>query len=137
MAKFELKLPKMGESVAEATINSWLKEIGDRVEVDESLIEISTDKVDSDVPSEVSGVLIEKKFGIDKIVKVGETFAIIETDSNSDSNKTELSSQPSSLEANVKFSSEVNAKDLSISKSSDQIQLKTYFSSDRFYSPLV
>lgn len=137
MAKFELKLPKMGESVAEATINSWLKEIGDRVEVDESLIEISTDKVDSDVPSEVSGVLIEKKFGIDKIVKVGETFAIIETDSNADSNKTELSSQPSPLEANVKFSSEVNAKDLSISKSSDQIQLKTYFSSDRFYSPLV
>ena len=137
MAKFELKLPKMGESVAEATINSWLKDIGDRVEVDESVIEISTDKVDSDVPSEVSGVLIEKKFGIDKIVKVGETFAIIETDSNADSNKTELSSQPSPLEANVKFSSEVNAKDLSISKSSDQIQLKTYFSSDRFYSPLV
>ena len=137
MAKFELKLPKMGESVAEATINSWLKDIGDRVEVDESLIEISTDKVDSDVPSEVSGVLIEKKFGIDKIVKVGETFAIIETDSTSDSNKTELNTQPSSLEANGKFSSEANAKDLSISKSSDQIQLKTYFSSDRFYSPLV
>ena len=61
MAKFELKLPKMGESVAEATINSWLKEIGDKVEVDESVIEISTDKVDSDVPSEVSGILIEKK----------------------------------------------------------------------------
>ncbi len=137
MAKFELKLPKMGESVAEATINSWLKDIGDRVEVDESVIEISTDKVDSDVPSEVSGVLIEKKFGIDKIVKVGETFAIIETDSTADSNKTEFSSQPSALEANVKFSPEVYAKDLSISKSSDQTQLKTYFSSDRFYSPLV
>ena len=137
MAKFELKLPKMGESVAEATINSWLKDIGDRVEVDESVIEISTDKVDSDVPSEVSGVLIEKKFEIDKIVKVGETFAIIETDSTADSNKTEFSSQPSSLEANIKFSSEVNAKDLSISKSSDQIQMKTYSSSDRFYSPLV
>ena len=78
MAKFELKLPKMGESVAEATINSWLKEIGDKVEVDESVIEISTDKVDSDVPSEVSGILIEKKFNVDDVVEVGETFAIIE-----------------------------------------------------------
>ena len=82
MAKFELKLPKMGESVAEATINSWLKEIGDKVEVDESVIEISTDKVDSDVPSEVSGILIEKKFNVDDVIEVGETFAIIETDSN-------------------------------------------------------
>ena len=69
MAKFELKLPKMGESVAEATINSWLKEIGDKVEVDESVIEISTDKVDRDVPSEVSGILIEKKFNVDDVVE--------------------------------------------------------------------
>ena len=54
MAKFELKLPKMGESVAEATINSWLKDVGDHVEIDQSIVEISTDKVDSYVPSEVS-----------------------------------------------------------------------------------
>ena len=80
MAKFELKLPKMGESVAEATINSWLKEIGDRVEIDESVVEISTDKVDSDVPSEVSGILVEKLFDIDKVVEVGQTIAIIETE---------------------------------------------------------
>ena len=80
MAKFELKLPKMGESVAEATINTWLKDIGDRIEVDESVVEISTDKVDSDVPSEVSGILIEKMFDADAVVEVGQTFAIIETD---------------------------------------------------------
>ena len=80
MAKCELKLPKMGESVAEATINSWLKEIGDRVEIDESVVEISTDKVDSDVPSEVSGILVEKLFDIDKVVEVGQTIAIIETE---------------------------------------------------------
>jgi 2-oxoglutarate dehydrogenase E2 component (dihydrolipoamide succinyltransferase) len=91
MAKFELKLPKMGESVAEATINSWLKEIGDKVEVDESVIEISTDKVDSDVPSEVSGILIEKKFNVDDVVEVGETFAIIETDSNTTDSSIEVS----------------------------------------------
>lgn len=80
MAKFELKLPKMGESVAEATINSWLKDIGDRVKMDESVVEISTDKVDSDVPSEVSGILVEKKFEVDQVVEVGQTIAIIETD---------------------------------------------------------
>jgi len=61
MAKFELKLPKMGESVAEATITSWLKDIGDTIEADEAVIEIATDKVDSEVPSEVDGVLIEKQ----------------------------------------------------------------------------
>ena len=82
MAKFELKLPKMGESVAEATINTWLKDIGDRIEVDESVVEISTDKVDSDVPSEVSGILIEKMFDADAVVEVGQTFAIIETDAD-------------------------------------------------------
>jgi len=80
MAKFELKLPKMGESVAEATINSWLKDVGDRVEMDESVVEISTDKVDSDVPSEVGGILVEKKFKVDQVVEVGQTIAIIETE---------------------------------------------------------
>ena len=59
MAKFELKLPKMGESVAEATITSWLKEVGDTIELDEAIVEIATDKVDSEVPSEVEGTLVE------------------------------------------------------------------------------
>lgn len=80
MAKFELKLPKMGESVAEATLNSWLKNIGDHIDIDEAVVEISTDKVDSDVPSEVSGTLIEKKFEVDQVVEVGQTIAIIETE---------------------------------------------------------
>ena len=57
MAKFELKLPKMGESVAEATITNWLKKVGDKIEVDEAVLEIATDKVDSEIPSEISGVL--------------------------------------------------------------------------------
>ena len=61
MAKFELKLPKMGESVAEATITAWLKEVGDTIELDEAVLEIATDKVDSEVPSEVDGILIEKR----------------------------------------------------------------------------
>ena len=80
MAKFELKLPKMGESVAEATITSWLKEVGDTIDADEPVLEIATDKVDSEVPSEVEGKLIEKLFDIDDVVQVGQTIAIIETD---------------------------------------------------------
>lgn len=80
MAKFELKLPKMGESVAEATITSWLKEVGDTIEADEAVLEIATDKVDSEVPSEVSGVLVEKLFNVDDVVQVGQTIAVIETE---------------------------------------------------------
>lgn len=78
MARFELKLPKMGESVAEATITNWLKEVGDTIEADEAVLEIATDKVDSEVPSEVGGVLIEKLFQKDDLVQVGQTIAIIE-----------------------------------------------------------
>ena len=80
MARFELKLPKMGESVAEATITNWLKEVGDPIEEDEAVLEIATDKVDSEVPSEVDGVLVEKLFEPDDVVQVGQTIAIIETE---------------------------------------------------------
>ena len=80
MSKFELKLPKMGESVAEATLTAWLKDIGDTIEFDEAVVEIATDKVDSEVPSEKKGVLIEKCFEINDVIKVGQTIAIIETD---------------------------------------------------------
>ena len=80
MARFELKLPKMGESVAEATITNWLKQVGDKIEADEAVLEIATDKVDSEVPSEVSGTLVEQLFGKDDLVQVGQTIAIIETE---------------------------------------------------------
>ena len=70
----------MGESVAEATITSWLKEVGDTIEADEAVLEIATDKVDSEVPSEVDGVLVEKLFDVDDVVQVGQTIAVIEID---------------------------------------------------------
>jgi len=79
MSKFELKLPKMGESVAEATITSWLKEVGDSIALDEPIVEIATDKVDSEVPSEVEGILLKKYFEVDDVIAVGETIAVIET----------------------------------------------------------
>lgn len=79
MSIFELRLPKMGESVAEATVTSWLKQVGDKIELDESIVEIATDKVDSDIPCEVSGVLLEKRYDEGDIVKVGAVLAVIET----------------------------------------------------------
>ena len=85
MSKFEIKLPKMGESVAEATLTAWLKDIGDSIEFDEPIVEIATDKVDSEVPSEKKGILIEKCFKENDVIKVGETLAIIQTD-EADSN---------------------------------------------------
>ena len=87
MAKFELKLPKMGESVAEATLTSWLKEVGDTIDFDEPVVEIATDKVDSEVPSEKKGVLIEKCFSVDDVIEVGQTIAVIEIDEIEDTAK--------------------------------------------------
>jgi 2-oxoglutarate dehydrogenase E2 component (dihydrolipoamide succinyltransferase) len=80
MAKYQLLLPKMGESVAEATVIKWLKQPGDKVEMDDAVLEIATDKVDSEVPSPVSGVLTEQLYKTDDIVQVGAVIAIIETE---------------------------------------------------------
>src|ERR1700750_2114183 len=79
MAKYQLLLPKMGESVAEATIIKWLKKPGDIIEADESVMDIATDKVDSEVPSPVSGKLVEQLYKVDDVVQVGAVIAVIET----------------------------------------------------------
>ncbi|MBA4319980.1 MAG: diapophytoene dehydrogenase [Flavobacterium sp.] len=129
MARFELKLPKMGESVAEATITNWLKQVGDKIEADEAVLEIATDKVDSEVPSEVSGVLVEQLFGKDDLVQVGQTIAIIETDSGSVS---ETAKQA------VVAPVEVAAIEKSIEVAKETVSAPTNFSdSDKFFSPLV
>ena len=78
MSKYNLTLPKMGESVEEATIVNWLKNVGDNIKMDDFIVEVATDKVDSEVPSDVEGVLIEKCFEINDVVKVGETLCVIE-----------------------------------------------------------
>ena len=78
MSKYNLTLPKMGESVEEATIVNWLKNVGDNIKMDDFIVEVATDKVDSEVPSDVEGVLIEKCFEINDVVKVCETLCVIE-----------------------------------------------------------
>ncbi len=131
MAKFELKLPKMGESVAEATITNWLKEVGDTIEMDEAVLEIATDKVDSEVPSEVSGILVEKLFGKDDLVQVGQTIAIIETDAASVSENSSVTS--SAVEMPI-AKTEV-AKTVEATK--ETVAPADFSGSDKFFSPLV
>jgi len=70
-----LKLPSMGESVTEATLTAWLKDVGDTIQIDDSIVEVSTDKVDSDVPSEVEGTLLEKRFELNQVIQVGEVLS--------------------------------------------------------------
>jgi 2-oxoglutarate dehydrogenase E2 component (dihydrolipoamide succinyltransferase) len=129
MARFELKLPKMGESVAEATITNWLKEVGDKIEADEAVLEIATDKVDSEVPSEVSGILVEQLFGKDDLVQVGQTIAIIETEGDAPAaDQTQEVAAPAEVAEIEKTIDEVREvvsapQDLS--------------GSDKFFSPLV
>lgn len=132
MARFELKLPKMGESVAEATITNWLKEVGDKIEADEAVLEIATDKVDSEVPSEVSGVLVEQLFGKDDLVQVGQTIAIIETEDGEATTEVKEEVTP---EAVAEVSKTVDAAKDSVVSPSDLAA--DYADSDKFFSPLV
>lgn len=135
MAKFELKLPKMGESVAEATITSWLKEVGDTIEADEAVLEIATDKVDSEVPSEVDGVLVEKLFNVDDVVQVGQTIAVIETEGGETVEVTApaVTTEPI-VEPEVPKAVADVAQTVVAAKASVEPVVST---EDRFYSPLV
>lgn len=128
MARFELKLPKMGESVAEATITNWLKEVGDKIEMDEAVLEIATDKVDSEVPSEVSGILVEKLFGKDDLVQVGQTIAIIETEGGA---VPEMVQEAASTAVTEVSKTVETAREFVAASSQD------FSNSDKFFSPLV
>ena len=145
MGKYLLKLPKMGESIAEATITKWLKDIGDTVEIDESLVEIATDKVDSDVPSEYKGKLIKKNFEVDDIVKVGEVIAEIETEMIENDQPIikpkETKKEVIQLESDEKPSDEIELDDIPslelLDKENLIDSLKDETKTDKFYSPLV
>ncbi len=134
MGKFELKLPKMGESVAEATLTSWLKEIGDNIDIDEAVVEIATDKVDSEVPSEYKGVLVEKCFKVNEVIKVGETIAIIETESEIQTTNTVIKIEQD------RDDNKVDIEPVKVENSLPNQEINTSkndSSENRFYSPLV
>lgn len=127
MAKFELKLPKMGESVAEATLTNWLKEVGDTIEADEPVLEIATDKVDSEVPSEVTGILVEKLYSVNDVVKVGQTLAIIETEAST--------TQMETAAHEVKETGKIVEPQLESAPNTQSSKVES--TGERFYSPLV
>ena len=144
----------MGESIAEATITKWLKDVGDNVEIDESLVEIATDKVDSDVPSEYKGKLIKKNFEVNDVVKVGEVIAEIETDMIDNDNtiikskeiKDEIMVEDAKDKIMVEdFKDKISNEDvlqdipsIELLDKDDKVDIqKTKSKSDKFYSPLV
>lgn len=138
MAEYQLTLPKMGESVAEATIIKWVKQPGDTIKADETILEIATDKVDSEVPSPVAGKLVKHLFKENDVAQVGEVIAIIETDVNA-----VVDTAPAAPVAEVKAAvPEVQPEDIpgvaALSNASEPAKTVADFSaSERFYSPLV
>ena len=138
----------MGESIAEATLTNWLKNVGDKVDIDEPVVEIATDKVDSDVPSEYKGVLVKRNFEVDQIIKVGEVIAEIETN---DINDGEIEDKKSDITIKDKDDIvddaqkeriEVKEIEETINKTLKSLDVpkkdqKTNNKKKRFYSPLV
>ncbi|HDZ03637.1 hypothetical protein LCGC14_0128220 [marine sediment metagenome] len=137
MSKFELKLPRMGESVAEATLTSWLKEVGDTIEMDEAIFEIATDKVDSEVPSEVDGILLEKCYNVDDVVKVGQTVAIIQVGDDVDVSEISNTGNDVVEEEPVQEEMISAAESAVVHAKAETSSVHVNGSSDRFYSPLV
>jgi 2-oxoglutarate dehydrogenase E2 component (dihydrolipoamide succinyltransferase) len=133
MAQYELLLPKMGESVAEATIIKWAKQPGDMIELDDTILEIATDKVDSEVPSPIAGKLIKQLFKEDEVVQVGAVIAIIETDANAAAAPAETAAAQPETEG---VTEQVPGTEQLPSDDATAQPVKQS-SSDRFYSPLV
>lgn len=125
MARYELKLPSMGESVAEAVVTNWLKKVGDPIEAEEAIVEVATDKVDSEVPSEVSGIVSEILFKVDEVVKIGQVMAIIETQESAGA------SAPPQQTAEILMQNISDIKETTLSPQID------FSGAERFYSPLV
>ena len=139
MGQYHFKLPKMGESVTEATVTKWLKQVGDRVILDDPIVEIATDKVDTDVTSEVEGVILEQRFKENDVVQVGETLLVIETEDEIDSISLPVQSKKLvEPEKNKKSETEVVASILEEEIDSiDNLITSPAEPSKRFYSPLI
>ena len=129
MARVELIMPKMGESVSEATIISWTKNIGETIELDETIVEIATDKVDSEVPSTHEGKLIEKLFEADEVVQVGQVFAILESDDGESSTQ--------DMDTAVADKEKIKIIEKEVLETIDKNTSNISNSGERFYSPLV
>lgn len=137
MGQIEIRLPKMGESVTEATITNWLKNIGDTVAIDEPLVEVATDKVDNELPSEAAGILVKRLFEKDQVAKVGDVIALLSTDGAAPKDEIKASSPEESkkevqltenLTASAETTNSTNGSAQKISKNGEN---------GKFFSPLV
>ncbi len=139
MGQYHFKLPKMGESVTEATVTKWLKQVGDRVILDDPIVEIATDKVDTDVTSEVEGLIIEQRFKENDVVQVGETLLVIETKEVDSISLPVQTEKPIEPEKNKKSETEVVASTLEEEMDSidNLITSRVDEPAKRFYSPLI
>ncbi len=130
MAEYKLRLPKMGEGVIEATITTWTKNVGDSIEEDDALFEVATDKVDSEVPCEVTGVLKQRFFEVDDVVKIGDIVAIIETDDVIEEDEIEKVFEANEVIVNPEIQEQT-----AIETPTEPTEIVS--NSERFYSPLV
>ncbi len=150
MAKYNLLLPRMGESVSEATIVKWTKQIGDSVDVDETVLEIATDKVDTDVPSPVAGKIIERLYKEEEVAQVGDVIAILEVEDGSEEGHSEESSSESTTSRQTtaevspgEFSTDNGSVEIAKDDADNTIPGLEMLSQDqphrgeRFFSPLV
>lgn len=128
MVKFEIIMPKLGESVIEATISKWLKNPGDNIEKDDSIVEIATDKVDSEIPSPVKGILTERLYNEGDVVIVGKPIAIIEIEGDEDEETKAVKNVPDETESDIK-------QNTSALENGDVDG--NFATATRFYSPLV
>ncbi|MEL7222690.1 MAG: biotin/lipoyl-containing protein, partial [Bacteroidota bacterium] len=135
MAQIELVMPKMGESIMEATILNWVKQVGDRVEMDETILEIATDKVDSEVPSPVEGTITKILFQKDDVVEIGKVIAIIETESGAPAPQPSPSIAEPAQE--VQTAPATAAPSPAAVATPQPATAVAATSGDRFYSPLV
>ncbi len=136
MAQIEIRLPKMGESVTEATITNWLKSVGDKVELDEPLVEVATDKVDNELPSEAEGILIKQLFSKDEVAQVGDVIAIISTDG--DTGASVEAPNEVKVESKAAAAAVVEAQvETAVSTVNGSVDLDKNGPSGKFYSPLV
>jgi 2-oxoglutarate dehydrogenase E2 component (dihydrolipoamide succinyltransferase) len=132
MSQIEIRLPKMGESVTEATITNWLKNVGDRVEMDEPLVEVATDKVDNELPSEAEGILVKILFEKDQVAQVGDVIAIISSDGVGVVAERAAAPQPAAVEVET----QVNQTIAAVTSAPTEVLAKSG-DSGKFYSPLV
>ncbi|MEY2829698.1 MAG: hypothetical protein RIQ33_1556, partial [Bacteroidota bacterium] len=132
MARFELVMPKMGESIMEATILKWKKNVGDMIAMDETLLEIATDKVDSEVPSTAAGKIVELLYKENDVVPVGKVIAVIE---DANGNQLSVVSHQSSVTTPTANVAQPKAEVPFVPVTSNKSPATN--SGDRFYSPLV